>query len=133
MSSAASEPEDRTPRGPFTAADPAPGATGAERRTTPRLASGPPISVVGLTAVVYDISRGGICLQLEVPVKPGDRYRLNLLDELEGSTQVLAAEVVWSGGGRAGFRWIFITPEQDAWLGNRFTAWLHAAEGTQPL
>ncbi len=133
MSSAAPQPEDRTPLGPLVSNEPATTVEGAERRQTPRLAGGPPISVIGLTATVYDISRGGICLQLEVPVKPGDRYRLNLLDELEGSTQVLATEVVWSGGGRAGFRWIFLTPEQDAWLAARFQAWLHAVEGTLPL
>ena len=100
-----------------------------ERRRTPRLAGCPPVALIGRSGYVQDISRGGICLVSRVPLKVGERHRLQLRDDLDGSQQSLEAEVVWAGAGRAGLRWVRLTPEQDAWLGRRFTAWLMALEG----
>lgn len=64
-----------------------------------------------------------------MPLKVGERHRLQLRDDLDGSQQTLEAEVMWSGRGRAGLRWVRLTAEQDAWLGRRFTAWMLALEG----
>lgn len=99
-----------------------------ERRREPRLAC-PPLFVDGLSAVVQDVSRTGIALQVDTPIRVGEVYRLHLTDAIDESSETLEAEVVWRDGKRAGLEWCNLTFEQDAWLRAQFTAWLGAMVG----
>lgn len=100
-----------------------------ERRRAPRIADGPPLRVAGVSGTVQDISRAGICLQVDAPVLPGQRCHLTLTCEVDGCSQEMDAEGVWYNGVHAGFRWIALTPEQDRWLLGRFQAWLRGLDG----
>src|SRR5687768_17542354 len=62
----------------------------------------PPVDVSPVWATVYDISAGGIGLNVTRLLQPGERYRLLLTDQLFRSTLVLTGEVVWCRSGRAG-------------------------------
>ena len=97
---------------------PAPGALRlepGERRRQPRLAC-PPVFVDGLPALVHDVSRSGISILVDVPVAPGEIYRLILTDAIDESAQMLEAEVVWYHEERAGLRWHRLNADQDSWL-----------------
>jgi hypothetical protein len=85
--------------------------------------------VDGLSAVVQDVSRSGIALQVDEPVRFGEIHQLHLTDAIDESAASLEAEVVWLDGKRAGLRWCNLTFEQDSWLRARFTAWLGAMVG----
>lgn len=97
--------------------------TGEDRRQEDRAGGSPPLTVLGLTAVVHDISRGGICLAGE-GLLPGNELDLALRDETDGTEMRARAEVVWLQDGKAGLRWLNLTPEQDQWLMMRFQLWL---------
>lgn len=99
-----------------------------ERRGEPRLAC-PPLFVDGLPALVDDVSRAGIALQVGCSVQPGEVYRLQLTDAIDESMATLEARVVWANGKRAGFQWCNLSLEQDTWLRLRFKAWLGALVG----
>jgi hypothetical protein len=100
-----------------------------ERRRNARLEDCPPLFISGLRGTVHDVSRAGISLVLEEPVAPGTRCRLVLRDALDLTTQEMEAEAIWCVGGRAGFRWVGLTREQDDWLLRHFQAWLAACAG----
>jgi hypothetical protein len=100
-----------------------------ERRRSPRHADCPPLQVVGLKAIVHDVSRTGVCLVVEDLLETGTRLGLVLQDALNHSRQAFDAEVVWTMSGRAGLRWLNLTPEQDRWMFDRFRAWLAALDG----
>jgi hypothetical protein len=99
-----------------------------ERRGEPRLAC-PPLFVDGLPALVDNVSRSGIALQVSCTVQPGEIYRLHLTDAIDESAATLEAEVVWFDGKRAGLRWCNLSPEQDTWIRLRFKAWVGALVG----
>ena len=99
---------------------------GRDRRRVSRHDGGPPLRVSGLDALVHDVSRAGVCLQVYQAVQPGTRFALVLTDALSGSSQRMEAEAVWWAGDRAGFRWVGLTPEQDRWLLRCFQSWLGA-------
>jgi hypothetical protein len=79
--------------------------------------------------VVQDVSRTGIALQVDSPVRVGEVYELQVTDAIDESAKTLEAEVVWCDGKRAGLAWCNLTFEQDAWLRAKFTAWLGAMVG----
>jgi hypothetical protein len=93
-----------------------------ERREYPRELA-PPMQVCGECRNVVDVSLGGICLDLELPVAPGRRYGLILADTLLHHSKELQAEVVWYTGGRAGLQWVDLTDDQTAWLRERCEEW----------
>ncbi len=101
----------------------------ADRRATERLQEAPPVFVLGLRATVHDVSRAGICLSMAELPEQGSRVRLTLLDAQDDSSLQVDAEVVWCADGRAGFRWVDLTPEQDRWLLRHFQRWLAARAG----
>jgi hypothetical protein len=111
--------------------DPAPAEPAPERRRHARHSSAPPLRVGGLPGAVYDISRSGICLTTDTPVPLDTRYSLLLTDLLDGSVRRLEAEAIWRADGRIGLRWADLTPEQDAWLLDRFQAWLAPLDRSQ--
>jgi len=80
-------------------------------------------------AVVQDVSRTGISLQVDARLHRGEIYRLHLTDSIDESYETLDAEVIWCDGKRAGLRWCNLTLEQDCWLRARFKAWLGALVG----
>jgi hypothetical protein len=84
----------------------------------------PPVRITGVQATVHDISRSGICLDIQETLHPGERRTLRLDDELDGSTQEFEAEVVWAHSARAGLRWLQLSREQDRWLFQRFLPWM---------
>jgi len=72
-------------------------------------------------AEVCDVSIGGAGVQVREPLAPGERRRVELRDVEGRLAHVVEAEVTWhaphpSDGGRAGLRWLNLTPEQQAWL-----------------
>jgi hypothetical protein len=77
--------------------------------------------VDGLSAVVQDVSRSGIALQVDEPVRFGEIHQLHLTDAIDESAASLEAEVVWLDGKRAGLRWCNLTFEQESWLRARLT------------
>lgn len=83
----------------------------------------------GVPGFVRDVSRTGVSLMLSCPVNPGTRWPLRLVDALDGSSQSFDAEVVSCRNGRARLDWTGLTPEQDAWLAERFVTWAAALEG----
>jgi hypothetical protein len=99
-----------------------------ERRRAARLDC-PPLFVDGLSAVVQDVSRSGIALLVDHPVRQGEVYRLTLTDAIDESFETLQAEVVWYHSKKAGLRWCNLSLEQELWLGQRFKAWLGALVG----
>jgi hypothetical protein len=104
-----------------------PGAAAAEvaadRRLGRRADGNPPLTVLGRSAVVHDISRGGVCLVGE-GLLPGTELDLALRDQTDHSEIQARAEVVWLQDGKAGLRWVNLTPDQDQWLMMRFQLWL---------
>ncbi len=96
----------------------------AERRQVPRLADGPPLTVIGTPAAVHDVSRAGICLLWPEAPKPGQRTQLQLRDEVSQSACEMQAMVIWHREGRVGLCWVDMQPWQDVWLLQRFELWL---------
>jgi hypothetical protein len=89
----------------------------------------PPLFVDGIGALALDVSREGIGVLLDGPVRRGQRHRLRLRDAIDESEQEILVEVMWCTEQRAGCRWIGMTAEQETWIGRRFSAWLGALEG----
>ncbi len=106
---------------------PIPGGQAAEaepdRRQERRADGNPPLTVLGRSAAVHDISRGGVCLVGE-QLTPGSRIELGLRDQTDETEMHATAEVIWLQDGKAGLRWLDLTPEQDQWLMTRFQLWL---------
>jgi hypothetical protein len=95
----------------------------AERRLERRANGNPPLTVLDRDAVVHDISRGGICLVAE-GLTPGTLMELAVRDDTDATELRADAEVVWLQDGKAGLRWLNLTPDQDQWLMTRFQLWL---------
>jgi hypothetical protein len=96
----------------------APAAAGAERRRFARFRK-PPTIASGDWNRVFDISLGGICLEGQENVRPGDQLDLILTDEDCFYTATIAAEVVWKSGEMVGCRWIAPDDGQRDWLQGR--------------
>lgn len=90
----------------------------ADRRRFARFA-GPPAVVSGDWSRVYDISLGGICLEGDEPVRPGDMVDLIITDKDCFHTATIPAEVVWKRGSRVGLRWVVTDDFQRHWLERR--------------
>lgn len=71
-----------------------------ERRNQPRVSTGIYCSVRGgstpkLTARIRNISRGGVCLQGDLPLSPGDAVELSMTDD-SGRRFEAEAVIVWT-------------------------------------
>lgn len=104
-------------------------AAATDRRRHDRLGNCPPLSVSGLPAAVYDVSRTGICLLVRAPLNAGEQYHLVLHDAIDQSALPMVAEVIWYRHGRAGLRWVDLSRDQDRWLFGRFEVWFRHMEG----
>jgi len=104
-------------------------AVAADRRRQDRLGNCPPLSVSGLAAAVYDVSRTGVSLLVQEPLRIGDRFHLVLTDTMDQTTLSVDAEVIWCRQGRAGLRWLELSLEQDMWLLNHFQTWFRQMDG----
>jgi PilZ domain-containing protein len=106
----------------------------AERRAQPRLrVQLPALASGGHSWRVHDISRVGLSLLTEQPLSQGETLTLELVDTASGRRCSFEAQVVWSAPGepgRAGLRFVHLSPEQNAWLSSRFNEWL--AAGHEP-
>jgi hypothetical protein len=93
-------------------------ASGAERRSFERFAK-PPTVASGCWTRVFDISLGGICLEGEEEVRPGDQMDLILTDQECFYTATIEAEVVWKADQKVGCRWLAPDDRQRDWLHGR--------------
>lgn len=92
------------------------------RRRDPRVRE-PPLRVTGLPALVCDVSLGGVRLALRSALEVGEQVRLVLVDEEDGTTQELTAEVRWCRRNQAGLRWAELGSAEKEWLDRRISRW----------
>jgi PilZ domain len=85
-----------------------------------KISNAPDRSYEGSTV---NISEGGIALQCEASLRKGEKLRLDFVLKGCGSAISCAAEVVWSGEGLAGLRFISLNRSMqktlEAWLQDR--------------
>ncbi len=102
----------------------------AERRTQSRLrVQLPARDPAGHSWRVRDISRAGLSLTTDQPLPEGTTLDLELIDTASGRNCGFQAQVVWTAPGepgRAGLRFVHLTPQQEAWLTSRFVEWMAA-------
>jgi hypothetical protein len=107
----------------------------AERRTQARLrVQLPARDPEGHSWRVHDISRAGLSLITDRPVPEGSTLDLELTDTASGRSCRFEAQVVWTAPGepgRAGLRFVHLSPEQEAWLSSRFMEWMRAGHEVQ--
>lgn len=95
---------------------------GLEQRRHARIPR-PPLRVSGIWGWAHDISLGGLSLVTSEAIEPGHQYQIILVDTYHYTNQELRVEVVWIGEGRAGMRWVDLSPDQEVWLQSCFEAW----------
>jgi PilZ domain len=102
----------------------------SERRTQARLRVQLPARAPdGHSWRVHDISRAGLSLIADRPLPEGSTLDLELTDTASGRNCRFEAQVVWTAPGepgRAGLRFVHLSPEQEAWLSSRFMEWMRA-------